>query len=52
MENLIIMLKELDIEKNDKETIKEVINFIANKMEYELDRMNYNYTKIVEKVGK
>lgn len=31
--NLIDMLKELDIEKNDKKTIKEALNFIADKLE-------------------
>lgn len=31
--NLIDMLRELDIEKNDKKTIKEVLNFIADKLE-------------------
>lgn len=31
--NLIDMLRELDVEKNDKKTIKEVLNFIADKLE-------------------
>lgn len=31
--NLIDMLRKLDIEKNDKKTIKEVLNFIADKLE-------------------
>ena len=31
--NLIDMLRELDTEKNDKKTIKEVLNFIADKLE-------------------
>ena len=31
-QNLISMLEELDIEKNDKETIKEVLNYIANEL--------------------
>lgn len=35
--NLIDMLRELDIEKNDKEAIKEVLNFIADKLEEYID---------------
>lgn len=31
--NLVDMLRELDIEKNDKKTIKEVLDFIADKLE-------------------
>ena len=31
--NLADMLRELDLDKNDKETIKEVLNFIADKLE-------------------
>lgn len=31
--NLADMLRELDLEKNDKETIKEALNFIADKLE-------------------
>lgn len=31
-QQLIEMLEELDIERNDKETIKEVIDFIANEL--------------------
>lgn len=27
------MLRELDVEKNDKDTIKDVLNFIADKLE-------------------
>jgi len=38
---LIDMLKELDLEKNDKETIKMVLNYIANELE--------NYVKKGEK---
>ena len=30
--NLVDMLKEIDLEKNDKETIREVLNFIAEKL--------------------
>ena len=30
--NLVDMLKELDLEKNDKETIKLVLNFVAEKL--------------------
>lgn len=31
--NLADMLRELDLDKNDKETIKEALNFIADKLE-------------------
>lgn len=31
-QQLITMLEELDIERNDKETIKEVIDYIANEL--------------------
>ena len=31
-QQLIKMLEELDIERNNKETIKEVIDFIANEL--------------------
>ena len=31
--NLIDMLRELDIEKNDRKTIKEVLDFVADKLE-------------------
>lgn len=31
-QQLIKMLEELDIERNDKETIEDVINFIANEL--------------------
>lgn len=31
--NLIDMLRELDVEKNDRKTIKEVLDFIADKLE-------------------
>ena len=30
--NLVDMLKEVDLEKNDKETIREVLNFVAEKL--------------------
>ena len=30
--NLVDMLKEVDLEKNDTETIKEVLNFVAEKL--------------------
>lgn len=30
--NLVDMLKEIDLEKNDKETIREVLNFVAEKL--------------------
>lgn len=32
-QNLIIMLKEIDTEKNDSETLKEVLNYIARELE-------------------
>ena len=31
--NLISMLRELDLEKNDVETIRYVLNYIANELE-------------------
>lgn len=31
--NLADMLRELDLDKNDKKTIKEALNFIADKLE-------------------
>lgn len=31
--NLVDMLRELDLEKNDTQTIREVLNFIADKIE-------------------
>lgn len=31
--NLIDMLRELDLDKNDKKTIKEVLDFVADKLE-------------------
>lgn len=34
---LIDMLRELDLEKNDKKTIKEVLKFIADKLEEYID---------------
>ena len=33
MMNLIAMLRELDVEKNSKEDIKHVLNYIANEFE-------------------
>ena len=30
--NLVDMLKEINLEKNDKETIREVLNFVAEKL--------------------
>ena len=30
--NLVDMLKEIDLEKNDKETVREVLNFVAEKL--------------------
>lgn len=34
---LIDMLRELDLEKNDKKAIKEVLEFIADKLEEYID---------------
>lgn len=31
--NLVDMLRELDLDKNDRKTIKEVLDFIADKLE-------------------
>ena len=36
-QNLIEMLKELDLEKNDTETIREVLNYIAKELENYID---------------
>ena len=36
-QQLINMLEELDIERNDKETIKEVLDFIANELKQYID---------------
>ena len=30
--NLVDMLKEIDLEKNDTETVREVLNFVAEKL--------------------
>lgn len=38
-QNLITMLEELDTEKNDAETIKEVLNFIANELKKYIDEV-------------
>lgn len=38
--NLADMLRTLDLEKNDKETIKEVLDFIAEKLENIGDELN------------
>lgn len=38
--NLADMLRTLDVEKNDKETIKEVLDFIAEKLENIGDELN------------
>lgn len=35
MNNLIGMLREIDLDKNDKETIKEILDFVANELEKE-----------------
>ena len=36
-QNLISMLRDLDLEKNDKETIREVLNYIADMLEEYID---------------
>ena len=36
--NLVDMLKEIDLEKNDKETIRDVLNFIAEKLKDYVER--------------
>lgn len=36
-QNLISMLEEIDIEKNDAETLREVINYIANELKQYID---------------
>ena len=36
---LISMLRELDLEKNDKETIREVLNYIADTLEGNIDNL-------------
>lgn len=33
MKNIILMLRELDLEKNDTRTIREVLDFIADELE-------------------
>ena len=38
--NLADMLRELDLDKNNKETIKEVLNFIADKLEEMIGEIN------------
>lgn len=38
--NLVDMLRTLDLEKNDKKTIKEVLEFIADKLENIGDELN------------
>jgi hypothetical protein len=37
LSNLASMLRDLDLNKNDTETIKEVLNFIADKIEENID---------------
>lgn len=39
------MLRELDLDKNDKETIKEVLNFIADKLEEYVGESNGYYNR-------
>lgn len=36
-QNLITMLREIDTQKNDSETLKEVLNFIAQELEKYID---------------
>lgn len=36
-QNLITMLKGIDTEKNDSETLKEVLNYIARELEKYID---------------
>lgn len=38
-QNLIAMLEELDTEKNDAETLKEVLMFIANELKKYIDEV-------------
>ena len=38
--NLADMLRTLDLEKNDKNTIKEVLEFVADKLENIGDKIN------------
>ena len=37
--NLLDMLKQIDLEKNDKKTIKEVLNYVADELEKYVDLM-------------
>ena len=36
-QNLINMLRDLDLEKNDKKAIREVLDYIANMLEHYID---------------
>ena len=36
-QDLIRMLKEIDLDKNDKETVRYVLNFIASELENYID---------------
>lgn len=38
-QNLITMIEELDTQKNDAETIKEVLTFIANELKKYIDEV-------------
>lgn len=38
--NLVDMLKEIDLEKNDTETIREVLNFVAEKIKDYVEKEN------------
>lgn len=38
-QNLITMLEEIDTEKNDAETLKEVLTFIANELKKYIDEV-------------
>ena len=37
--NLLDMLREIDLEKNDSETVKDVLNYIADELEKYVDLM-------------
>lgn len=36
-QNLILMLEELDTEKNDSQTLREILNYIANELKKYID---------------
>ena len=43
--NLLDMLKEIDLEKNTKEDIREVLNYIAKELEKYVNLMEVNNVK-------